>query len=148
MTGPFFVDTDVLVYADDAREPRKQTLARDLLRRLLSERNGKLSLQVLQEFFAAATGKLGIAALDARSRIEIFSHMDVVRLDVDDVLAAIDLHRLHQLSIWDALVVRAALIAGCRTLYTEDLQHGRRFETVQIVDPFREAEAPTPSAVG
>lgn len=148
MTGPFFVDTNVLVYADDARDARKQTVARNLLRRLLSERSGKLSLQVLQEFFAAATGRLGIEAVDARRRIEIFSHMDVVRLDVDDVLAAVDLHRLHQLSIWDALVVRAALIAGCRTLYTEDLQHGRRFEALQVVDPFREADAATPREIG
>jgi predicted nucleic acid-binding protein len=140
MNGPFFVDTDVLVYADDARDPVKQAAAQDVLRRLLSERNGRLSLQVLQEYFAAATGKLGLASVDARRRVEIFSHLDVVKLDVDDVLAAIDLHRLHELSIWDALVVRAAVMSGCRTLYTEDLQHGRRFEGLQVVDPFREAQ--------
>jgi predicted nucleic acid-binding protein len=142
MTGPCFVDTNVLVYADDARDARKQAIARDLLRRLLAERSAKLSLQVLQEFFAAATGKLGLSAVDARRRTEVFSHLDVVKLDVDDVLASIDLHRLHQLSIWDALVVRAALISGCRTLYTEDLQHGRRFEALVIADPFREEDAP------
>jgi len=137
MTGPFFVDTNVLVCADDALDPAKQAAARGVLRRLFVERSGKLSLQVLQEFFAAATGKLGLAAVDARRRVEIFSHMEVVRLDVDDVLAAIDLHRLHELSIWDALIVRAAVLSGCRTLYTEDLQHGRRFEGLQVVDPFR-----------
>jgi predicted nucleic acid-binding protein len=140
MTGPFFVDTNVLVYADDARDPAKQATARDLLRGLLGERSGKLSLQVLQEFFAAATGKLGLAAVEARRRIEIFSHLDVVRLDVDDILAAIDLHRLHELSIWDALVVRAALMSGCRTLYTEDLQDGRKFDGLRIVNPFRSAD--------
>ena len=92
---------------------------------------------MLQEYFAAATGKLGLTAVDARRRIEVFVHLDVVRLDADDVLAAIDLHRLHELSIWDALIVRAALMSGCRTLYTEDLQDGRRFEAVQVVNPFR-----------
>lgn len=142
MTGPFFVDTDVLVYADDARDAVKQQKAKDLLRRVVRERNGKLSLQVLQEFFAAATQKLGLTAVDARRRVEVFSHLDIVRLDVDDVLAAIDLHRLHELSIWDALVVRAALLSGCRTLYTEDLQDGRRFESLQVVNPFREAAGP------
>jgi predicted nucleic acid-binding protein len=80
--------------------------------------------------------------VDARRRVEVFSHLDVVRLDVDDVLAAIDLHRLHELSIWDALVVRAALLSQCRTLYTEDLQDGRRFESLQVVNPFREAAGP------
>lgn len=137
MTGPYFVDTNVLVYADDARDPAKQAAARDLLRNLLRERSAKVSLQVLQEYFAAATGKLGLTAVDARRRIEVFVHLDVVRLDADDVLAAIDLHRLHELSIWDALIVRAALMSGCRTLYTEDLQDGRRFEAVQVVNPFR-----------
>lgn len=141
MTGPHFVDTNVLVYADDARDGVKQAKARDLLRRLLTDGTGKVSLQVLQEFFAAATRKLGLPVVDARRRIEVFAHMDVVKLDVDDVLAAIDLHRLHDLSIWDALVLRAAVMSGCRTLYTEDLQHGRRFEGLQIVDPFREPSA-------
>lgn len=91
MTGPFIVDTNVLVYADDARDRVKQEKARALLRSILIERNGKVSLQVLQEFFSAATQKLGLSALEARSRIEIFSHLDVVRLEVDDLLAAIDL---------------------------------------------------------
>jgi predicted nucleic acid-binding protein len=141
MTAPCFVDTNVLVYADDGRDPKKQALARDLVRRLLRERSGKLSLQVLQEFFAAATQRLGLSALEARRRIEVFSHFDVVRLDVDDVLAAIDLHRLHDLSIGDALVLRAATMSGCRVLYTEDLQHGRRFDGTEIVDPFRESSA-------
>ncbi len=138
MTGPFFVDTNVLVYSDDARDAAKQAKAREVLRRVVRDRSGKLSLQVLQEFFAAATQKLGLSAVDARRRVEIFSRMDVVRIDVDDVLAAIDLHRLHELSIWDALVVRAALLSGCRTLYTEDMQDGRRFESLQVVNPFRD----------
>jgi predicted nucleic acid-binding protein len=141
MTVPCFVDTNVLAYADDGRDPKKQTLARDLVRRLLHERSGKLSLQVLQEFFAAARQKLGLSAVEARRRIEVYSHFDAVRLDVDDVLAAIDLHRLHDLSIWDALILRAATMSGCRVLYTEDLQHGRRFDGTEIVDPFRESSA-------
>jgi predicted nucleic acid-binding protein len=145
MTGPFFVDTNVFIYADDARDAVKQARARELVRRLLHERSGKVSLQVLQEFFAAATRKLGLSALDARRRVEVFAHMDVVRLDIGDVLAAIDLHRLHELSIWDALIVRAAVLSGCRTLYTEDLENGRRFESLEIVDPFR-AESPSPTA--
>jgi predicted nucleic acid-binding protein len=62
--------------------------------------------------------------------------LEVVSLVADDVLAAIDLHRLHSLSIWDALIVRAALISGCTILYSEDLQRGRRFENLEVVNPF------------
>jgi predicted nucleic acid-binding protein len=60
---------------------------------------------------------------------------------VDDVLAAIDLHRLHQLSFWDALIVRSAIKSGCRRIYTEDLQHGRRYDGVEIVNPFSSSGA-------
>ena len=57
-------------------------------------------------------------------------------LGLGDVLGAIDLHRLHRLSFWDALVVRAALASGCARLLSEDLQHGQRFEGLEVVNPF------------
>lgn len=139
MTAPFFVDTNVLVYADDAAHPAKQKCARDLIRLALRDGIGKLSFQVLNEFFAVATRKLRLSASDARRRVEIYSSLEVFRPSVDDLLAAIDLHRLHQLSIWDALVVRAAQASGCRTLCTEYLQHGQAFDGLEVVDPFRDA---------
>jgi predicted nucleic acid-binding protein len=138
MTGPFFVDTNVLVYADDRAEPRRQTIARSLIRGAFENASGHLSTQVLTEFFSAATRKLGLKPEAARRRVEIYSTLRVFRPAVDDLLAAIDLNRLHQLSIWDALIVRAAMASGCRILYTEDLQHGRSFDGVEIVDPFLE----------
>jgi predicted nucleic acid-binding protein len=136
MTGACFVDTNVVVYADDVDAGRKCETSRALLRRLFSEGSAILSVQVLQEYFSAATRRLGLSAEAARRRIEALGRLDIVTLGVDDVLAAIDLHRLHSLSIWDALIVRAALISGCRILYSEDLQHGRRFEALEVVNPF------------
>ena len=96
-----------------------------------------MSLQVLQEFFAAATRKLGMTSEDARRRIVHYSRFDVVTLGSADLLAAIDLHRLHRLSIWDALVVRAALNGACTTLHTEDMQSGYLVETLTLRNPFR-----------
>jgi predicted nucleic acid-binding protein len=61
---------------------------------------------------------------------------DIVRIEPVDLLGAIDLHRLHGFSIWDALILRAALVSGCRTLYTEDLQHGFKIESLEVVNPF------------
>jgi predicted nucleic acid-binding protein len=138
MTGPCFVDTNVVVYADDVDAGAKCRTARALLGRLFTDGTAVVSIQVLQEYFSAATRRLGLPAAAARQRVEALGRLDVVRLAADDVLAAIDLHRLHGLSIWDALVVRAALVSGCRTLYSEDLQHGRRFEALEVVDPFAE----------
>ena len=136
MTGACFVDTDVVVYADDVDAGRKCETARALLRKLFSEGSAILSVQVLLEYFSAATRRLGLTSEAARGRVEALSRLDVVALGADDVLAAIDIHRLHALSIWDALIVRAALISGCRILYSEDLQHGRRFEALEVINPF------------
>lgn len=136
MSGREFIDTNVLVYADDARDRRKQARARELIRRLLRERRGVLSLQILQEFFAAATRKLGMSSKQAKQRVSLYSRFDVVTLTPTDLLAAIDLHRMHQLSIWDSLVIRAALNGACTVLHTEDMQAGYMIEDVLLTDPF------------
>ena len=137
MTAPYFVDTNVLVYADDRSAGVKRDRARELIRSALRDGRARLSTQVLAEYFAVATRKLGLASATARRRVEIYAALSVFRPAVDDLLAAIDLHRLHGLSIWDALVVRSARASGCRVLYSEDLQHGRSFDGVLVVDPFR-----------
>ena len=137
MTVRSFIDSNVLVYADDRSAGPKQLRARALIREAMLARTGVLSLQVLQEYFSVATKKLGLSAAAARRRVALVSRLDVVILGVQDVLAAIDLHRLHGFSIWDALVIRAGLNAGCRVLYSEDLQDGRRIEGLEIVNPFK-----------
>ena len=135
-----FFDTNVLIYADDAGQSEKQTIAIALYVEHRRHRTGVVSLQVLQEYFVTATRKLGLAAAAARSKVELIAEFDVVVPDVDDVLAAIDMHRLHGFSFWDALVVRAAKRSGCRLLLSEDLQHLREVDGVKIVDPFRSRE--------
>ncbi|PYQ31906.1 MAG: twitching motility protein PilT [Acidobacteria bacterium] len=137
MTAPVFVDTNVLIYADDKAVPAKRKQAQELIEEVFRDGNGWLSIQVLQEYFAVATKKLGLDAEFARRRVELYSQMEVATVSAADVLAAIDLHRLYQFSIWDALIVRAALIAGCRKLYSEDLQTSFRIERLEIVNPFR-----------
>ena len=136
MSDRIFVDTNVFIYADDGARPAKQERARELIRQLIRERSGVVSLQVQQEYFAAATRKLRMASGDARSRVEIYAQFEVVRFGPDDLLRAIDLHRVYSISIWDSLIVHAAMISDCRTLYTEDLQDGFRIEKLEFVNPF------------
>ncbi len=99
-----------------------------------------ISTQVLQEYFAATTRKLKVRPEIARRKVEIFARLDVVQVDLDLILGAIDLHRLHALFFWDALIVRAALANGCTVLYSEDLQTGQRLNGLQIVNPFCPAQ--------
>jgi len=72
----------------------------------------------------------------ARRKVELFAMLIVAEPTVNDILAAIDLHRLHGFSYWDALVLRMAKQAGCRVLLSEDLKHGQVMDGVQIVNPF------------
>lgn len=131
-----FLDTNILVYTDDRRAPEKEKVALDLLEQCRSEATGVVSTQVLQEYFSTATGKLKIPPEVAKRKTKIFSRFNLVVLEVKDILAAIDLHRLHKIAFWDGLIVRAALRSGCSVLYSEDLQAGRKIDGLEIVNPF------------
>ena len=131
-----FLDTSILVYAEDRSNPAKQEKAVGLILELRRQRTGVVSLQVLQEFFVAVTNKLKLDVEIARYKVEFHSRFDVAEPAVNDLLAAIDMHRFHGFSFWDALVLRMAKQAGCRVLLSEDMQHGQEIDGVKIVNPF------------
>lgn len=132
-----FVDTNVLVYAFDRADEDKRASAR----RLLSAADPGdlvLSAQVLNEFFVTVTRKLAepLEVDVARSVVDELSHLEVVPVTSQLVQAGIDRVRRSQLSLWDGLIVEAALDGGCHRLLTEDLQAGQRFGDLEVVDPF------------
>lgn len=131
-----FLDTNVLVYADDLDAGEKRERARAILEDAMASGEGVISTQVLQEFFVIATRKLGVDPALARRKVELLAEMALVRIDLELLLAAIDLSRLHSFSFWDALIVRTASAAGCSVLLTEDLQHGQVVDGVRIENPF------------
>lgn len=131
-----FLDSNILIYTDDHDALEKQAIALALVEAGQRNRDTFVSTQVLEEYFSATTKKLKVSAEIARAKIELFAQLHVVQISVEDVLAAIDLHRLHRISFWDALLVQSARRAGCTTLLTEDLQDGRRFDGVLIRNPF------------
>ena len=137
MAARSFFDTNVLVYTDDHDAPGKQAKALELVERARLGGWGAVSTQVLQEYFVAATVKLRLRPEIARRKVELFGRLDLVLIDLPDILAAIDLVRLHFIGFWDALILRAAHRAGCTVLLTEDLQHGASFDGIEIHNPFR-----------
>jgi predicted nucleic acid-binding protein len=136
MPARSFFDTNVLIYADDKADPAKQLRALDLVAEHRRARTGVVSLQVLQEYFVTVTRKLSVDARVARRKVELLAEFDVATPEVADILAAIDLHRLHEFSFWDALILRAAKQAGCSVLFSEDMQGARDIDGVRIVNPF------------
>lgn len=136
MSARSFFDTNVLLYADDESAPLKQRRSRALVAEHRRNGTGVISLQVLQEYFVNVTRKLHVDPRIARRKVELLAEFDVATPEVVDVLAAIDLHRLHGFSFWDALVLRSAQQAGCRVLFSEDFQDGRKIDGIQVVNPF------------
>lgn len=132
-----FFDTNVLVCADDKSVPARQRKAVELVAEHRRHRTGAVSMQVLQEYFVTVTRKLGVDPAIARRKVELLAEFDVAAPDVDDILNAIDLHRLHHFSFWDALIVRSAKQAGCRILLSEDFQSQREIDGIVVVNPFR-----------
>ena len=137
MSARSFFDTNVLVYADDKAAPAKQRRALDLIAEHRRAGTGVVSLQVLQEYFVTVTRKLHVDAGIARRKVELLAEFDVAAPEVADILAAIDLHRLHGFSFWDALVLQSAKQAGCSVLFSEDLQDARELGGLLVVNPFR-----------
>ncbi len=133
-----FVDTNVLLYAvsTTSSEGAKTTVARGIL----EADDLALSVQVLQEFYVQATrpGRSGrLSHEQAALLVEAWLRFRVLETTVALVREALDLRRRHRLSYWDAAIVEAARLLGCDTLLSEDLAHGRSYDGVRVVNPFR-----------
>ena len=134
-----FVDTNVLIYAEDRDSKAKHEIARDLVVRLWDERSGVLSVQVLQEFYVNVTRKLKkpLSSAKALEVVEEYLTWTVVENTGKLLTTAIELQQKAHLSFWDAMVVQAAIDSGCDTLYSEDLSDGQRFGSLTVVNPFK-----------
>lgn len=141
-TGKQFLDTNVLVYAFDAAAPGKRRAAQELLERATP---GTLvvSAQVLNEFYMTVTRKLAVPLddRDARAAVREMTAMDVVPLTSQLVVAGIDRSTSARVSLWDALIIEAALAADCSTLVTEDLDDGQSFDGLTVRDPFASSDS-------
>jgi predicted nucleic acid-binding protein len=138
MNAPVFVDTNVLLYRHDIAKPEKQEAAEIWLAHLWRTRSGRLSMQVLQEFYVNATQKLnpGLSRQAARQEVQDLATWHPILVDVQVITDAWDLQDRYSLSFWDALIAAAARVAGCRFLLTEDLQHDQDLNGVRVLNPF------------
>lgn len=136
-----FVDTNVLVYAHDADAGDRHAMAKAHLAQLWDSREGVLSTQVLQEFYAVVTRKFKppMSRAKARAIVAAYGEWCAVATEPQLIVSASRLEEEHTVSFWDALIVQAAIQAGAERLMSEDLQDGRRFGTLAIHNPFRQA---------
>ena len=133
-----FVDTNVLVYARDASEPEKQPLAMAWTQALWESRQGRISVQVLQEYYVTVTAKLdpGLRRDEARADVRGFGSWNPLPVDRALLEDAWQIEDRYGLSLWDATIVAAARRCSCRCLLTEDLQAGQELYGTIVVNPF------------
>ena len=141
MTDLFFVDSNVLLYRRDSSSKAKQKRADEWLRVLWERGTGRLSVQVLNEFYVASTQKLkpGLTQREAREETRDFFTWNPVPVSSEVVESAFDIQTRYELSYWDSLIVSAARFANCRFLLTEDLQDGQEISGIKVINPFEHA---------
>lgn len=134
-----FFDTNILLYRFDTSESHKMAIAADLIDRCLLDRSFRISTQVMMEFYSVATRKLlhTVTPASAASVIGGWSRYDPVTITPSLIIEAAAIHQRHSFSWWDSTIVAAAVAAGCDVLYSEDMQHGRDFDGLEIQNPFR-----------
>jgi predicted nucleic acid-binding protein len=139
--SPVFVDTNVLVYSRDVAVVEKQERARAWMARLWKDGLGRLSTQVLQEFYVTATTKIESRLSPSAARAEIRGLLPwkPVRSDHRLFDDAWDIEDRYGFSFWDSMIVAAARHAGCEVLLTEDLQDGQVIDGLTVVNPFRQS---------
>jgi predicted nucleic acid-binding protein len=133
--GKAFFDTNVLLYLYSTADATKQARAQEIFERY-DERDIVLSTQVIQEFYAAGSRKLGFSLQYLREAIEKFLVLPLVLLGPAQIIKAIENEQQYQVSFWDGLILAAAESGGADVLFTEDLNHGQRYGRVLAQNPF------------
>jgi predicted nucleic acid-binding protein len=133
-----FVDANVLIYSEDGRDRHKQRQAVAWLDALWSRHAGRLSMQVLNEFYVNVTRKVKppLPQGDARAEVRRYQRWQPWQIDHPTIEAAWSVEARCGLNYWDALIVASAQQQGCALLLTEDLQHDQRIDSLRIVNPF------------
>ena len=134
-----FVDSNVLIYAEDGASADRQALALAWIERLWRTRSGRLSTQVLNEFYVNVTRQLKPAMPqgDARAKVRRFAAgWNPWQIDQATVETAWAMEARHRLPYRDCLVLAAAQHSGCARVLSEDMQHEARYGAVQVINPF------------
>ena len=136
MTANVFVDTNVLIYAVDRADLRKQQAAQAWREWLWETNRGRISFQVLQEFYVNAIEKQPSAQVEIRKEIGDLMAWQPITVDASVIVHTWKIEDCYRISFWDSLIVAAAMIGDCRYLLTEDLPSGQELDGVMIVNPF------------
>jgi len=140
MKNKVLLDTNILIYLQEGLDAKKHKLSQKLFEKLANENVIVLSTQVLQEFFVAMTRKLNHDPITVKQILLLFEKFEIVTIQFQMVMQAIDISVLNKLSFWDSLIITAAEVSNCKVIYSEDLNPGQKIKGITIVNPFLEKE--------
>jgi len=135
-----FFDTNILLYMYGG-DAAKRARAQELFRAHAQAGSLLLSTQVVQEFYAAGSRKLGIPRRELREAIAALLDSPLVVVGPPHITSAMENEEQFQISFWDGLVLAAAVSGGATVLYTEHLSHGQQYGAVLVRNPFRGPES-------
>jgi predicted nucleic acid-binding protein len=136
MTAPVFVDSNVFLYALDEADPKKQQAARNWRTELWKSRRGRVSFQVLGEFYVNAVRKQPAARDEVRAEVRDLLAWNPVIADAVLLEQGWKIQDRYHFSYWDALIVAAAKLSACHYLLSEDMQSGQKLDGIEVVNPF------------
>jgi predicted nucleic acid-binding protein len=139
MSDRYFLDTNIFVYSLDPVDPRKARIAEDLVTRGVGSRLGVISYQVVQEFMNVSLRQFQVTMTATELELYFFKvllPMMTIPSSSGLFLEALRLKTTDQIAWYDSLIIAAALQGDCEVLYSEDMQHGRRFGDLVIQNPF------------
>ena len=133
-----FVDTNILVYSRDASEPEKQIKAKQWLTKLWQQESGRISAQVMNEYYVTVTQKLkpGLSKEQARSDLRALAVWQPLEISTQLIESAWEVQDQYTYSWWDSLVIASALFLDCQYLLSEDMQHKHSFGGLKVINPF------------
>ncbi len=131
-----FLDTNVIVYANDARDPDKQARAIDVVSDAIRTSNGVVSTQVLQEYAVVAAVKLKQAEEAILRQLITLETLEVVAVSPALIRRAVGMSGRYRISHWDACILATAEAAHCPLLLSEDLNAGQLYAATRVENPF------------
>lgn len=139
MNDKFFIDTNIFVYSFDSNNPVKQKISQGMIKKALGDQEGCISSQVIQEFLHVSSKKFN-PALSSENCLKylhtVLSPLCEIFTSIDLYRATIEISERWKYSFYDSMIITAALQTNCGILYSEDLQHNQKVQTLTIINPF------------
>ena len=130
-----FIDTNIIIYANDKRDKNKQQKAIEIVSGLMKEETGVISTQVLQEYAYIAINKLKQSHDVVIRQIRLLESLEVVNQIPELIRRAVEIMSSYRINFWDACIISNAEYANCSFIYSEDLNTGQFYSGIQVTNP-------------